>query len=375
MLDCAFFCQLLRDKGVSFFTGVPDSLLKSFCAFLSDHIESSEHVIAANEGGAIGLAVGHYLATGRPALVYMQNSGQGNAINPLLSICDPQVCGIPMLLLVGWRGEPGTKDEPQHVKQGQVTTSLFDAMHVPYDILSSEPELAAAQVEVMFRKSLEGSCPVALVVKKGIFSKYEALGGEGADLLVREHVVELLLHSLPSEAIVVATTGHISREVYACRKRAGQSHDRDFLMVGGMGHASQVALGLALAQHDRPVFCFDGDGASIMHMGGMALVGQSGCRNLKHIVFNNGAHGSVGGQPTLGFQVKLDHIALGCGYVQVRSVDTAEELASAGKELASCPGPAFLEIRVSVAARADLERPAPRPLENKKSVMEFLNAD
>lgn len=374
MLDCGFFYRTLRGNGIGFFAGVPDSLLKHFCACLSDLTLPEEHVIAANEGGAVGLAAGHYLATGKPALVYLQNSGQGNAVNPLLSVCDPEVYGIPMLLVMGWRGEPGTHDEPQHGKQGRVMKGLFEAMEIPFEVLSSKEGLVGPQVEHLIEKSLKERRPVALVVKKGTFAQYSAPPVQSPHLLLRETAIETLAGLLPADAVVVATTGHISRELYAYRERHGEGHERDFLMVGGMGHASQVALGVALAQPDRPVFCFDGDGATLMHMGGLALVGQSACRNLKHVVFNNGAHGSVGGQPTVGFAVGFREIAYACGYSCAFSADDLGSLIRAGKELVAEPGPGFLEVRVSADARPDLERPATSPAENKRYLMGFINA-
>jgi phosphonopyruvate decarboxylase len=375
MLDCASFYGFLKNAGVDFCTGVPDSLLKDFCAFLGDHALPSEHIIAANEGGAVGLAIGHYLATGRAALVYMQNSGQGNAVNPLLSICDPEVYGIPMLLLVGWRGEPSTKDEPQHVKQGRVTRAIFEAMELPFEILSDQPEIVERQVTGLINRSLEESRPVALMVKRETFADYSARKAVGSKYaLSREASIEALLDMLPLDAIVVSTTGHISRELYTCREKRGDGHGRDFLMVGGMGHTSQVALGIAMSQSKRPVFCFDGDGSTLMHMGGMALAGQSECRNFKHIVFNNGAHGSVGGQPTLGFSVNLSQVALACGYKHAESVTDAQMLKACGKGLLNKEGPTFVEVRVSLPFRDDLARPSTTPEENKTSLMRFIHA-
>ena len=376
MLDCDFFHQILRDRGIGFFAGVPDSLLKYFCAYLSDHVPSNEHVIAANEGGAVGLAAGHYLATGRPAMVYLQNSGQGNAVNPLLSLCDPEVSGIPMLLLVGWRGEPGIHDEPQHIKQGRVMNALFDAMEVPFEVLSAEAACASAQVEKLMALALKGSRPVALVVQKGTFSPCDLNNFRPSFCcLSRENAIEKLAALLPPDAAVVSTTGHISRELHACRKRCGEGHGQDFMMVGSMGHASQVALGIALAQPERSVFCFDGDGATLMHMGGLALAGQSGCRNLKHIVFNNGAHGSVGGQPTVAFSVSLTDVARACGYAFAGSVSGKEEFMAGARKMIDCTGPAFLEICVASGARGDLERPDTSPAGNKREFMEFMRGD
>ncbi len=353
MVDAANFVKVLEDEGVSFFTGVPDSLLKSFCAYLTDNCAGS-HVIAANEGGAVGLAAGHYLATGAPALVYMQNSGQGNAVNPLCSLADPDVYAVPMVLLVGWRGEPGVKDEPQHVKQGKVTVRLFETIDIPTEVLPDDETSALEAVRRMVALAKSGSRPVALVVRKGLFAEY-VLRDRRGDIaaLPREQAIEEVLKSLPKGAVVVSTTGMISREVYETRERMGEGHSRDFLTVGSMGHALMIALGIARERPDRQVFCLDGDGASIMQMGNMAIAGQSGCANLTHIVFNNAAHDSVGGQPTVGGAIDLPAIAAACGYNRQGA-------------------PAFREIKVAKGARKDLGRPKEPPQTNKVLFMETL---
>ena len=353
MIRASVFVDTLKTLSVDFFVGVPDSLLKSFCAYVTDNCGES-HMIAANEGGAVGLATGHYLATGKPALVYMQNSGQGNAVNPLCSLADPDVYSIPMVLLVGWRGEPGVKDEPQHVKQGKVTVSLFETLGIPTEILPDDDESAANVTRKMVERAKAESRPVALIVRKGLFAEYK-LQNKKPDIaaLPRERAIEGVLSALPPDAVVVSTTGMISREVYETRERLGQDHSRDFLTVGSMGHASMIALGIAKAQPNRPVYCLDGDGASIMQMGNMAIVGSSECVNLTHIVFNNAAHDSVGGQPTVGGAISLPIIAAACGYNE--------------------PGhPTFKMILVAKGARKDLGRPKELPQVNKKLYMKTL---
>lgn len=354
MVCCERFAECLQRCGVCFFTGVPDSLLKNFCAYVTDNCGTS-HVIAANEGGAVGLAAGHYLATGTPALVYMQNSGQGNAVNPLASLADPDVYSIPMVLLVGWRGEPGIKDEPQHVKQGKVTVSLFETLGIPVEILPDDEPSALELTRTMVERAKAESRPVALIVRRGLFAEYK-LQNNKPDIAVlpREQAIEQVLKSLPEGAVVVSTTGMISREVYETRERLGQDHSRDFLTVGSMGHAIMIAMGIAKAQPNRKVFCLDGDGASIMQMGNMAIAGQSGCGNLTHIVFNNAAHDSVGGQPTVGGAIGLTMIAEACGYNREGS-------------------PTFREIMVAKGARKDLGRPKEPPQVNKKLYMETLS--
>jgi phosphonopyruvate decarboxylase len=368
----SFYSSCIR-QGVDFFTGVPDSLLQDFCAFVMDHVPTQLHVIAANEGGAVGLATGHYLATGKPALVYLQNSGLGNAANPLLSLADPEVYGIPMLLLVGWRGQPGVKDEPQHVKQGRVMAAMLGAMEIPCEVLEPDSGAVDAQIARLLTLARNQCRPVALIVKKGMFEKYPAkraaINSYG---LGREEAIWQIAAHVSPEAIVVGTTGHISRELYEYRSKHGAGPGQDFLTVGSMGHASQIALGIALAQPERQVFCLDGDGAALMHLGALPIIGQAHVHNFRHVVLNNGAHVSVGGQPTVAFSVSLVNIAEASGYAFAQSVDSAEKLGQALVAMDGVAGPAFLEVRVSLTARADLARPKSSPAENKAAFMKHL---
>jgi len=361
MINVNEFVSLLEEGRVDFFCGVPDSLLKNFCSFITDHY-SARHTITANEGGAVALASGHYLATGRMACVYMQNSGQGNAVNPLASLADPDVYSIPMVLLVGWRGEPGVHDEPQHVKQGKITLSLFETLGIPTVVLDETwKDQVASACSLAHRESR----PVALVVRKGLFADYSLQSKRpNLDDTPREAMIEQILREYGSEAVFVSTTGMISREVYETRARLGQDHSRDFLTVGSMGHASMIALGIAKAQPERLIVCLDGDGASLMQMGNMAIVGQSGCGNLIHIVLNNAAHDSVGGQPTVAGEVDLESIATACGYSVASFMPGIRCVAS--------HQPTFIEIKVAKGARKDLGRPKEPPQANKALFMKTL---
>ena len=374
MLDCSRFYELIESRGIRFFTGVPDSLLKNICAYITDHTPSTRHVITANEGGAVGLAAGHYLGSGEPALVYMQNSGQGNALNPLASLADPDVYGIPMLLMIGWRGQPGVKDEPQHVKQGKITLDLLDVLGIPYVVLESEEQLAEKSITELLNRMLEDSRPAALVISEGIFAPYKMKKlADCASALTREEAIRIIVDRLDSQDVVVSTTGKTSRELYEYRDIQDQGHERDFLTVGSMGRSSHIALGIALNQPQRQVFCLDGDGAALMHMGALAVNASIRPRNLKHIILNNGCHDSVGGQPTVGFAVSFTDIALACGYAAAWRVDTPETLAEMVVKLRQSDGPALLEVRVRSGARDDLGRPKTSPNENMKSFMELLS--
>lgn len=363
------FHDVLAAEGVNFLTGVPDSLLKEFCAYVDAALPSESHVIAANEGSAVGLAAGHHLATGTVPVVYLQNSGLGNTVNPLLSLADGEVYGLPMVVVIGWRGEPGVKDEPQHVKQGRVTPALIAAMEYPHRVLTGDPDDGLEAAAWAVRTARETGAPAVLLVAKGAFGKAEKRRSapEVSDTLpTREAAIGLVTGTLPADATIVATTGMISRELYEQRGQNGQDRSGDFLTVGSMGHASQIALGIARAKPDAQVVCLDGDGAVLMHMGGLASIGASATGNLLHVVLNNGAHDSVGGQPTVAFQVSLTGVARACGYDAVEGpVEDADGIRLAVERLVQQEGRRFLEVRVRPGSRADLGRPKESPAQNK----------
>jgi phosphonopyruvate decarboxylase len=368
VLDPKDFYEALARADVTFYAGVPDSLLKDFCAYVTDTTPAERHVITANEGGAVALAMGHWLATSQLGLVYMQNSGLGNTVNPLTSLADPAVYGVPMLLMVGWRGSPGEKDEPQHARMGLVTRETLSAIGVAHTVLPAEPREAEAAIVAAVADARTREAPHALVVKKETFGPY-ALKNKAADPypMTREGAIQRIVERLPKEALVVSTTGMPSRELFETREGRKESHETDLLTVGGMGHASQIALGVALQKAGRPVWCIDGDGAVIMHMGGLSTIGQLRPRNYKHVVLNNGAHDSVGGQPTVAFAIDICAIARACGYPKAICATTEAELEAGLAELDASEGPVMLEVRVKKGARKDLGRPTMSPQELKKA--------
>lgn len=374
MISPKYFYDKLVSKGVNFFTGVPDSLLKDICAYITDNVSEDRHIIAANEGGAVALAAGYQMASQQVPLVYMQNSGIGNAVNPLLSLADAKVYSIPMILMVGWRGEPGVKDEPQHIKQGETTIDLFKAMGIPYLVLAEDESKIDEQLDVCLKYIEDNSSPFALIIKKGTFDSYKlSEKNNNKELLTREAAIQKTASLLSSDDIVVSTTGKISRELYEYRDGANQSHEKDFLTVGSMGHASQIALGIALKKKDRRVVCFDGDGAVLMHAGSLAIIGSTSPSNYLHVVFNNGSHDSVGGQPTVAFYVNIPDMAKACGYKNVYSVTTESEFEKAFNA-SKDNGPSLIEFKVHKGARKDLGRPKTQPIDNKKSFIRFLNS-
>ena len=376
MINTHDFIEGLKKANITFVTGVPDSLLKDICAHITSHFHSKNHIIATNEGSAVALAIGHHLATSQPALVYLQNSGLGNLINPLCSLADPKVYAIPMVLMIGWRGEITTNkvqlaDEPQHIKQGVVTLSTLETLGIPYQVIDTTTTTIDNVLLKAASDSIKRSGPVAIVVRKNTFLNYSLTTRQEQNYeLSREDAIRNILESLPDDAAIVSTTGMASRELFELRKQSNQGHQRDFLTVGGMGHASQIAAGIALTRPDKTVVCIDGDGALLMHTGGLAISADSS--NLKHIVLNNEAHDSVGGQPTKGNVLRFDHIAKCMGYHHTGLATNERELSEQLVKMIKAEGSTFLEVRCNRGFRKDLGRPDRSPVENKKSFMKFL---
>ena len=375
MIAPAEFVDALERLDVRLATGVPDSLLKEACAALTARLPPERHVIAANEGSAIGLAIGHYLATGRPALVYMQNAGLGNAVNPLASLADPQVYGVPMVLMIGWRGEilpdgRQLRDEPQHVKQGQITLAQLDVLGIPHRVADAQTAAVEPLLRELVELALARSQPTALVVRKNAFAPHGRGEPAADDGLAREAAIQAVAAALPADVPVVATTGMASRELFEWRAAKGAGHARDFLTVGGMGHAVQIAAGIAMARPGRRVVCLDGDGAALMHLGGWTTAAD--CANLLHVVLNNGAHDSVGGQPTKGAVLDFAALARACGYARAARAATAEEVGARLGELLSGTGSALLEIQCRRGHRPDLGRPTRTPAQAKDDFMRHL---
>lgn len=373
MIQPAAFYEALRRHGLRFFTGVPDSLLKDLCAYINDEVAPEDHVINANEGSAVALAAGYHLATGKIPVVYLQNSGVGNTINPLLSLADPAVYRVPILFIIGWRGEPGGSDEPQHVIQGRVMTELLAAVGLDHDVLDANTEDYDGLLGRAVERMKSNGRSHALLVRKNTFAPYSpAARTDPEPEMTRAGAIDLVLRHMGEDDLLVATTGMTSREVFAHRDLQGQAHHRDFLTVGSMGHCSQIALGVAQHQPARQVICLDGDGAVIMHMGSLAIIGTQSPPNFRHVVINNGAHDSVGGQPTAAQHIDLSAVALACGYRQAGIARTMKELGDGLTRLHAGEGPTMLEIRVRSSAHTDAGRPTTTPIQNKVGFMKAL---
>lgn len=366
--------NFIKILDATFYTGVPDSQLKPLCDYLIKEygIDSQHHIIAANEGNCTALAAGYHLATGKIPVVYMQNSGEGNIINPVASLLNSKVYAIPVIFIIGWRGEPGVHDEPQHIYQGEVTIKLLDDMGIESYIISpdtTDADVAAKMNE--FRSILAQGKDVAFVIRKGALTDAPKVEYKNDNLMTREEIIEHIVKASGVDPIV-STTGKASRELFEIRERNGQSHKYDFLTVGSMGHASSIALGVAINKPNRKIWCIDGDGAALMHMGAMAVIGSNKPKNLVHIVINNGAHETVGGMPTVAGSIDLTKIALACGYPNAVSVSDPDSLDEALKKASDRNELSFIEVMCSIGARENLGRPTSSPSDNIKVFMNYL---
>lgn len=375
MISPAVFLDELKANEVSYFVGVPDSLMKGLNYQISNSCSSDEHLITSNEGSAVAHAIGYYAATEKLAAVYMQNSGLGNAYNPLISLADPAIYSVPMILLIGWRGEIADdgvqlKDEPQHIKQGQITSSTLEAMGIPFEVVHAGSSNWKQQISILIARAKSEERPVAAIFRKNTFDSVSLLSSDPdhSPVLGREEAIERVVENSHSNDIFVASTGMIGRELFEIRKRRGQTHASDFLTVGGMGHASQIACSIASALPDRRVICLDGDGALLMHTGGMAECARKS--NLMHIILNNGAHDSVGGQPTAAFNIDLLKVAEGFGYSNIIDATSASEIRGSLDRRAAVS--MFLEIRCKRGNRKDLGRPDIAPNQNLTEFIQFL---
>lgn len=368
--------KLVEIIGADFYTGVPDSQLKALCNYLMDTygIDTKHHIIAANEGNCAALAAGYHLATGKIPVVYMQNSGEGNIINPAASLLNDKVYAIPVVFIIGWRGEPGIHDEPQHIYQGEVTIKLLEDMEINSFIISkdtSDDEVEAVMKE--YRKILAAGRDVAFVIRKGALTDAPNVEYRNDNIMLREEIIRHIVKE-SGEDPIISTTGKASRELFEIRVANGQSHKYDFLTVGSMGHSSSVALGVALNKPEQRIWCIDGDGAVLMHMGSLAVLGATKPKNLIHVVINNGAHETVGGMPTVAGKIDLVGVAKACGYPYAVSVDNFQNLDKELKAVKNRKELSFIEVKSSLGARNDLGRPTITALKNKENFMNYLKA-
>ena len=374
MIDQNTLFDQLNVMGLNFFTGVPDSLLNDFCLHLVNNVPDCQHIMAANEGNAIGIAAGYHMATGKIPVVYMQNSGIGNATNPLVSLTHPCVYGIPLILLIGWRGDPAIKDHAQHKKQGELTPVLMEDMDIPYQVLDAD-DTVIEKFQWAANKAKELNAPVALIAKKAILTQKEKKQEYAeSPLMNREEAISAVLDVFGKDAIYLATTGRATRELHEQIMIHGFGHEIEFLNVGAMGHLSSIGLGLAVGAQDKKIVVFDGDAAAVMHMGSLATNGRYQPKNLIHIVLNNGVNESVGGQKSSGQVINLTAIAKGCGYETIPAfVESKEDLRKAVKQLADSNHLSFLDVHVRQGIRKDMPVLKIEHQHAKTALMNYLN--
>ena len=377
MINPKEFLSIIDNSGINIITGVPDSLLKDLTAAIDSYWPTEKHIISTNEGSALAFAMGSYMATKKVPMVYLQNSGIGNIINPITSLADPLVYSIPILLIIGWRGEIDLKgkqinDEPQHKKQGIITIKQLEILDIPYKVLDSNSSNYEKEVKEIIKKSVELNSPVALIIRKGTFESFKLQKKQKFNNLPsRENVINEILNSFEFNTPIIATTGFTSRELYELRQKRSEEHSYDFLTVGGMGHSSQIAAGIAQSIPKKKVICIDGDGGLLMHTGSLAINAE--CENLIHFIINNGVHDSVGGQPNKGNKLKLYKIAEEFGYKKCFRVESLAQLNKTIEKVKQIKGSTFIEIMCKVSTRRNLGRPEKKPIQNKIEFMEFLN--
>lgn len=375
MLSVVELYDYLKENEITYFTGVPDSQLKPFCDYITAKLGiGKQHIIAANEGNAVALATGYHLATGKIGMVYMQNSGLGNAVNPITSLTDPEVYGVPVLYMIGWRGQPGVKDEPQHVKQGKITLELLKLLDIEYMVISKDSTLADVNTvyQDRFKKAFEIGKSVAFVVEKDALESVNQLMNNNSYSMTREEAIQVIVDAQDEKDVIVSTTGKASRELFEYRESKGESHEKDFLTVGSMGHASMIALGIAENSSKR-VWCIDGDGAMIMHTGASALIGSRKPEKFIHVLLNNGVHETVGGMPTISYDIEWGKTVRSFGYRHIFQVASKKELSDILLKVKLIEGPTFIEVMINVGSRNDLTRPNVKPIDNKRNFMCLFN--
>ncbi len=379
-IKCEELYKVFKEQNLDYFTGVPDSTFKDWMKFLADNHENGlTNRIAVNECEAVSLAAGYHLATGNIGVIYMQNSGLGKTVNPLTSLTAKEVYSIPTVLMIGWRGNPKNekKDEPQHKMMGKIMLPLLDVLEIPYKVLEEKDDINIVREKIFWAKQTakQTNYATAIIMTNGLFEEYDALKKIKTNYeMFREDAIKFIINNLGGDEIIISTTGKTSRELFEYRESLKQGHEKDFLTVGSMGCSSSIALEIALQKPNKKVFIFDGDGATLMQLGALATVGHNNPKNLTHIIFDNNAYDSTGGQPTSSDSVDFKKIASACGYMNAKQIESKKDLVDFFKEIKNLKqeGPKILVIKVNKGARKDLGRPTITPIENKQALMDFL---
>lgn len=370
MINITEFLVELKKNDLTFFSGVPDSLLKNLC-FAIDKKFKSKHFVAANEGSAIGIGLGYYLKTKKIPVIYMQNSGLGNAINPLISLANSKVYRIPLFMIIGWRGENSKKliDEPQHITQGKETINFLKSLGVKYKIVSSRSNIKKI-IKELKNYSYKNKLPVCILIKKNSFENKKINKTlPQKKLYLREELLRTIVNDLPKKSNIVSTTGILSRELNEILNYNNLKKLNNFMCVGGMGHAISVASGIAI-NTNKKIFCFDGDGALTMHMGSLTTSAMQ--KNIVHILFNNNGHESVGGQKTSADNIKFYKLAKSLGYKTAKYCKNKIQLIKAISEAIRSKESFFIEVLCKQGHRKNITRPSTKMTILKEQFMENL---
>jgi phosphonopyruvate decarboxylase len=356
MIDVNHLLNFLKKNKINFFTGVPDSILKNFSYVLDVNKKKITNIITANEGSAVALAAGNYLSTQKPALVYMQNSGLGNAINPLISVCHPKVYSIPMILMIGWRGSGNENDEPQHQLKGKITKKILKLLNIKFLVLKNLKDLKKIKSLIYYSKNKK--TPVAILIKDGtLYLNNNCKKNDKSNYyLTREIVINELLNKIKRNTRIISTTGYTSRELFQIRNNKKYKNGKDFYMVGGMGHSSMISLGYSLNSKNQ-VICLDGDGSLLMHMGSLISTGLKSKSNFKHILLNNGSHESVGNQKIDTLKVNFKNISKSFGYKTYYLSKNNLSFIKNLRKFLKLKGPSFFEILIKSQSIKNLSRP------------------
>lgn len=373
-LPADVFYNQMTERGFDFFTGLPDSLLTDLIQCISEKHDPRKYVIGANEGTSMGLATGWHLATKKYPVLIMQNSGLGNIVNPFLSLVDPRVYKIPMLLLLAWRGEPGKKDEPQHKVQGEVMTSLLSDLGITYEVLPDFEEGSASALDLAKSHLQNKGSPFAFLIRRSTFLPYKRKEDVPSKYeLSREEALDFLVDHIGKFDAIISGAGLTSRELLEFRDSRGPVLGQDFYCLGAKGHASSIAMGVALAKPSKMVYILDGDGSFFMHMGAAPQIGARKLSNLRHIIFNNHVHESAGGMPSAGDCIDFVKLAQGSGYTYAGSASTKQEIKQHLDNMKNLNGSGLLEIKIRSFTRKDLKQLRVDPKDNKDQFMKFLD--
>ena len=354
MIKIDSLINVLKKNDINFFTGIPDSILIELSRFLQNK-NKRKHIRATSEGSAISIGIGHYLSTKQVPCIYMQNSGLSNALNPLISITSKKVYNIPLVLIIGWRGSPRVKDEPQHNVKGKITESILKLLNIKYTIVRSGNDLS--QFNKIVKNAKKNNNIAACLIEQGTIKKIKkTYNKKNFYKLNKELFLKTLLETLEKNSKVISSTGYNSRELMYLRNKYKLINTKDFYMVGGMGHTASVALGYSLSTKKKTI-CIDGDGSFLMHLGSIKTAGTFANNNFKYILLNNNSHDSVGGQNTYANNIDFEKLSKSLGFKKFYKIKNNKNLKQNIKRFLKGNNLNFLEVKITNSKIKNLPRP------------------